>query len=373
MGRVYNALVRAGNWTDQPDPRRVRRGPGSAARPVESPLQEAGQPGSDETSQPAVGYPIAVEMPKADQTQPGQELRDPEAPPRPGPHASGAKTAKGPDKRDVVVRQENPAGRHSGTMEPGQASSKQPLIFPTFLDQCASLQTPVSIFEQQLTALSRDDRLARERYQTLSVRIYNLARKRGMKTIAVTSACAVEGKTTVSANLSLVLARNSEGRVLLIDGDVRRPSAAIALGVSPEHGWTDLLEGRSDFAKSVVRLQPSGLYLLADRAGVGMAPNVNQSPGAMSSSFKPGADLLTSSRPERLIKELEPHFSLILIDTPPISDFAEAQQLASITDGTVIVVRAGETHHRAVADALKLVPKERRLGVVLNQTARSSL
>jgi Mrp family chromosome partitioning ATPase len=80
------------------------------------------------------------------------------------------------------------------------------------------------------------------------------------------------------------------------------------------------------------------------------------------------ADLMASRRPEELLAELKHQFDLIVIDCPSITDCAEVQRLALIADGTIFVVRAGYTHHRAVTDALKLVPREKRLGIVLNDS-----
>jgi Mrp family chromosome partitioning ATPase len=79
------------------------------------------------------------------------------------------------------------------------------------------------------------------------------------------------------------------------------------------------------------------------------------------------ADLLSSSQVEKLFKELEQHFDFILIDAPAILDSADAQRIASIVDGTVMVTRAGQTNHTDVTDALKLIPLESRLGIVLNE------
>jgi Mrp family chromosome partitioning ATPase len=140
--------------------------------------------------------------------------------------------------------------------------------------------------------------------------------------------------------------------VLLIDANLQNASVSQKLGLDPQSGWLDVVEGRTKFTEAALRLDPNGLYVLAARK---------------LASGTPQTDELTSLRLEKLFKELEPYFDFILIDAPPILDSADAQRMASIVDGTVMVSRAGHTRHTEVTDALKLVPKERRLGIVLNE------
>ena len=78
-------------------------------------------------------------------------------------------------------------------------------------------------------------------------------------------------------------------------------------------------------------------------------------------------EALMSSRFEKLLAELAARFDLIVIDAPALCDSAEAQQIAAIADGCVLVTRMGHTHHRRVSEAVDLVPQEKRLGVVLNE------
>jgi Mrp family chromosome partitioning ATPase len=66
---------------------------------------------------------------------------------------------------------------------------------------------------------------------------------------------------------------------------------------------------------------------------------------------------------------LKRHFYVVIIDSPAIAEFADAQRLAVLADTTMLVVQAGRTSNAAVSDALKLIPKERRLGIVLNDSS----
>ncbi len=224
---------------------------------------------------------------------------------------------------------------------------------PEFVEPLQSFSISDLKVDQHLAGLIEREDLARERYNTLAVRLINLGAKHKRKSLLITSALEGEGKTTVAANLAWVMAKQSGKRVLLLDADLRRPSICRMLGLRSPHGLMGVVEGRSTVLNSIVRIKPHGMYVLADRS-IGDAPNLS------------AGDVLTSSRVEGVLDEIESLFDFVIIDAPPITEFADAQRLASLADGTVLVVRACRTHHSAVTDALKLVPKERRVGVVLN-------
>jgi capsular exopolysaccharide synthesis family protein len=207
-----------------------------------------------------------------------------------------------------------------------------------------------------LAALADTDRLAGERYHTLAVRILGLRSRRELKTLLVTSAGQKEGKTTVALNLAWVLSKPSERRVLLLEADLRRPAICRLLGMAPGNGWLEVLTARSDVAGAVTRIDPNGLHLLT-------ASPCGDSRGSLNA-----AELLASSRLDEIISELREQFDFVIIDAPAISEFADAQRLASIADGTMMVARAGRTTNAAVTEALKLVPQDRRVGVVLNES-----
>jgi Mrp family chromosome partitioning ATPase len=209
----------------------------------------------------------------------------------------------------------------------------------------------------RLPAVRRGDETATGAYRSLAVRVSNIVTERNLKTIIITSAREGEGKTTVAANLAASIAHLTTERVLLIDADLRRPRLGERLGILPRFGWGDLLQGLASPINSIVRTEPGGLHVLVNKS-------LCQLRGSSASAET--VDLLASHRPEELLEELKHQFELIVVDCPCITEYAEAQKLALIADSTIMVVRAGYTHHGAVTDALKLVPKERRLGIVLN-------
>jgi capsular exopolysaccharide synthesis family protein len=239
------------------------------------------------------------------------------------------------------------ASRHRVAASQPAAPAKPKFEEPREIADLKSLK-----IDDHLAALAGDDRLAAERYRTLAVRLANLATRRKLKTIVVTSAVAGEGKTTVAINLAWVFAQRDGRRVLLIDANLSHPSVARALSVAPTHGWLDVANEKSSLIDSIVRIDPNGLYV---------AP-----PRSMASDETDGA--MASSHLEKLAALVEDQFDLIVIDAAPLLESADAQQLASIADGTVIVARAGHTHHASVSDAINFIPEDRRLGLVLNES-----
>jgi capsular exopolysaccharide synthesis family protein len=234
-----------------------------------------------------------------------------------------------------------------------RAVSKAPAVAPVvvFEEPNVVLNIRDLAIDPHVAALKGDASLAKERYRALSVKLLNLADRRKMKTLLVTSAQADDGKTTIATGLAWSLAKGAERRVLLIDASQTLSAAGRMLGIEPKRGWLNMLDGSSVLKQALIRFDPNGLYLLS--AGTTSAP--------LSSDVCP-------PRLETMIAQLAPQFDLVIVDSGSILDSLEAQRLASALDGVVIVARANHTRQSEIAAARKLVPKERRLGVVLNDS-----
>jgi Mrp family chromosome partitioning ATPase len=185
----------------------------------------------------------------------------------------------------------------------------------------------------------------------LAVKLLNLADRRKLKTLLITSAEAGEGKTTVATAVAWLMAKHPERRVLLIDANPASPSVGRTLGIDSKRGWLNLVDRSCELKHALVRLDPNGLYVMT--------------PGASEAAQPTDA---MSSRLEDVIAEVATRFDLVVVDSPAILESPDGQRLAAVLDGAVIVARAGYTHHSKVTAARKLVPKERRLGVVLNES-----
>lgn len=174
------------------------------------------------------------------------------------------------------------------------------------------------------------------------------------RVIVVTSSLPGEGKSTITANLATTIAASGQ-RVVVIDGDLRRPTVAKAFGLLPGVGLTDVLIGRAELEHV---LQPWGdtgmLYVLGAGA---IPPNPSE--------------LLGSHAMEAVLKQLSKH-ATVLIDAPPLIPVTDAAVLAARTDGALVVAYARRTTVDALGKAMQNLErvKGRALGVILNGVPR---
>ncbi len=175
------------------------------------------------------------------------------------------------------------------------------------------------------------------------------------RTFVVTSPSVGEGKTTVTCNLGLALAQANR-RVLVIDGDLRKPRLHKAMDVRNETGLRDLLRGDLD-AKlapldSFCRSTPvPGLFVLTSGHG----------------SEEPSG-LLHSLRFRALLDRLTAEFDFVLIDSPPMLHMADARILAGMSNGVILVFRSRVTDLETAAASRDLFLEDhvRVIGTILN-------
>ena len=194
--------------------------------------------------------------------------------------------------------------------------------------------------------------------------------------IAFTSASAEAGSSTLAAYLSLMLAESQNGYyvsgsaspgigispasttkeatsgTLLLDANLRKPSLHTFLGLTRDAGLSEILRERVAFENACRGTSWNNLKFLASGEAVH-----NPLP------------LLSSARMKEIFAELKRRFQYILIDTPPILDYADAVVLCQLVDGVVLVLKAGDTRLEKAENARKILERARTriLGVVLNQ------
>jgi capsular exopolysaccharide synthesis family protein len=190
---------------------------------------------------------------------------------------------------------------------------------------------------------------SREQYRRLAATLHRAQAVNGIKVVMVTSAMAAEGKTLTAANVALTLSQSYQKQVLLVDADLRRPSLQELFGLPAGPG---LSEGLTSQRERAVRVQ-----LVSQRLGILQAGRPTSDPIAA----------LTSERMRRLIGEARKNYDWIILDTPPVALLTDASLVSSMTDGAVLVVRAGHTPYELVERAVAAVGRDRTLGVVLNQ------
>lgn len=185
-----------------------------------------------------------------------------------------------------------------------------------------------------------------EQFTRLAATLYHAQADNGLRSVMVTSALPGDGKTMTAVNLALVLSESYHKQVLLIDADLRHPSIA-KLGIGGA-GLSEGLGAKHDQKLTLTAITPRLTLLPAGRPV----------PDPIS--------LLTSTRMRRIVTEATERFDWVIVDAPPMGPVTDANLLAAMVDGTLLVVRAGTTQYPAVQKAVEGIGRERLLGVVLN-------
>ena len=178
--------------------------------------------------------------------------------------------------------------------------------------------------------------------------------------LAVSSPGSGEGKTTVVANMGLILALMGR-HVLLVDADLRRPRLHQLFTLDAKRGLSTLLQqggvSPQPLATCVQQTVVPGLSLLAS------------GPSSVAS-----CNLLYSREFPELLQELKKEYEFVLIDTPPVLQVADARVIGRFADGIILVVRAGQTARSAAAAAHERLDAVRAnvVGLILNDWDPSS-
>lgn len=182
-----------------------------------------------------------------------------------------------------------------------------------------------------------------------------------LKTILIGSGVPSEGKSIVAANLAISLARNSIDRILLIDGDLRRPSLHTLLGAPNSVGLSDYLEGDADIYDI---LQRDIDRSKGENRGTMNTPNL-----ALIPSGKPtdhSTELVAGERMRELIASVSPNFDWIIIDAPPVLAATDAVEISRVADAVLLVARGAITTYEVAQHAQAAFGNLRILGFVLN-------
>lgn len=209
-------------------------------------------------------------------------------------------------------------------------------------------EAPSDANKRRISLLQPDSYVA-EQYRSLRGRLDSLASQRPLKTIAVTSANAGEGKSTCSVNLATVTAMSVGRSVLLVDCDLRKPKVHWTLGLQPQVGLAEVLLNQATVDEAIVKVSGVNLDVLPVR----MIPS-NPS------------ELLASPEMRRVIEEVARRYDRVILDTPACLGLPDAKSISELCDGLVMVVRAGVTPKEDVQAALDILDRRRVVGLVLN-------
>jgi capsular exopolysaccharide synthesis family protein len=207
--------------------------------------------------------------------------------------------------------------------------------------------------EVRLVALSDPSSLGAEQFRVLATRLDNLSKQRPLKSLQVTSSGMKEGKTLVAANLALTFATHPSSKVLLVEGDLRRPALATLLGLGD-------LEGLSQWWSEVDAELPWYLHRLIDMPlWILTAGNAHEQP----------SEILHSSRFAKAFARLVEQFEWVIVDSTPLSPVVDASLWSRLVDGTLLVVREGVGSVKTLRSGVQGFDQPKWLAVVLNEAS----
>ncbi len=205
--------------------------------------------------------------------------------------------------------------------------------------------------EPRLVAITHPNSSYCEEYRSLRTHVLHKSQRQKLQAIVVASVNPSEGKSVTALNLSWLLAQTDGVRCLIIDSDLRMPSLADYLGIDADKGLSDILTGDTKLTDAIIRLEPSGLHIL---------------PGG--DARNDVAELISGPKFKEILREAREMFDYVIIDAPPLGIFTDATVLINHADGAMLVIRANRTKCSSLERVLEQLPKDRMLGVVLNQS-----
>lgn len=202
---------------------------------------------------------------------------------------------------------------------------------------------------ERLVSLREGANPAAEAFRLLAVRLRHRRKEIQLRKLLITSTIPDEGKSVVSANLSCALAAGLRQKVLLVGGDIRRPSLGRIFGLNPMPGLCELLEGSQNLASSVYQIREAGIWVLPAGKIKGNA-----------------LEILQSNKLPILMEQLGALFDWVVIDSPPILPLADTSLWARMADGILLVARPGVTKKRLLQKGLEAIDQKKVVGALLN-------
>lgn len=210
---------------------------------------------------------------------------------------------------------------------------------------------------QMLVMRSDPHTVAAEAFRVLRANVLFASVDAPVHVLQITSPSPGDGKSSIAANLAIAMAQAGK-RVILLDGDLRRPEQHRLFGLRNNSGITSALIG--DEHALAAALQPTSTPGLSVLTSGPLPPNP--------------AELLGSRRMAALLETLKGLCDLLIVDSPPVSAVADTAVLASQTDAVILVLWTGRTGRQQARYAVNALRNAhaRVLGVVLNGVSRST-
>ena len=221
-------------------------------------------------------------------------------------------------------------------------------------DEAPAKTTPDDlVLDDKLVSFFAPSSMVAEQFRRLRTHIIKPGLNNSPKTILVTSTMAGEGKSLIAINLAITIAIDLHSHALLVDCDLRNPALTRFFGLQAEKGLSDYLLGAAGIPDLMIKSSVDKLSILS-------GGRIQENP----------VELIGSNKMKAFVQDLKSRYEdrYIILDSSPLLATTEPSVLAEMVDGILLVVKSGDTPRESIQQALKLIKKEKILGVVLNST-----
>lgn len=209
--------------------------------------------------------------------------------------------------------------------------------------------------ESRVVALTDPQGLGAEKFRALATRLENMRKQRELKSFQVSSGLPSEGKSLVTANLAITFAQHSGAKVLLVEGDLRKPNLGMLLGLSNLRGLGHWWAAQDEsISTCLYRFGRMPLWFLP--AG---------------KSLDQSSSILQSARFAEALRGLVDTFDWIIVDSTPLLPFVDTNLWSRLLDGMLLVAREGMASVKSLKKGIEAMDNPNLIGVVLNDASDS--
>ncbi len=207
------------------------------------------------------------------------------------------------------------------------------------------------VLDDKLISFFAPSSMVAEQFRRLRTHIIKPGLDDSPKTILVTSALSGEGKSLIALNLAITISIELHSHCLVVDCDLRNPSLSRFFGLHEKLGLSDYLMGQAELSDILIRTSVDKLSVLS-------GGSIQDNP----------VELIGSNRMKSLVQDLKARYAdrYIILDSSPLLATTEPSVLNEMVDGILLVVKSGDTPRESIQQAMRLLKKEKILGVVLN-------
>jgi protein-tyrosine kinase len=257
-----------------------------------------------------------------------------------------------------LARQERNRSFERTPEEPAPADSRSEVRrLPVIIEytKTKSFSASADLLEANRIVSVQSPGAAAAAFRMLRTQVLQRMMENGWRSLAIFSPCRDEGKTTTAINLAISLANDHLHTVLLVDFDLRRPSVATKLGISPRKGADDLLRGEAEVEDCLYHPDAfDRLVVLPAR-----------------SAMHHSSEALAGRRGRELVAEMRSRYPdrIVLFDLPPILEADDALAFAPLIECGLMVVAEGFTSRKDLLRSMELLHRTPIVGTVLNRAA----